>query len=148
MNRSFCVFQQKLTERSRELNYENLKVIPKILFFYVLIWQRVRVKVMVFNITFNNISLLSWQSVSLVEETGESRENHRQTYHIMLNRVHLTMSHIQTLSSNLANSKVYSTQHYVIKFVSDLRQVGGFLWFHPPINLTATIWLKFCWKWR
>jgi hypothetical protein len=33
-------------------------------------------------------------------------------------------------------------QHYVIKFVSDLWQVGGFLrvlWFPPPIKLTATI---------
>ena len=33
-------------------------------------------------------------------------------------------------------------QHYVIKFVSDLRQVGGFLRVHrfpPPIKLTATI---------
>jgi hypothetical protein len=33
-------------------------------------------------------------------------------------------------------------QHYVIKFVSDLRQVDGFLralWFPPPIQLTATI---------
>ena len=32
-------------------------------------------------------------------------------------------------------------QHYVIKFVSDLRQVGGFLQvfrFPPPIKLTAT----------
>ena len=32
--------------------------------------------------------------------------------------------------------------HYVIKFVSDLRQVGGFLpviRFPPPIKLTATI---------
>jgi hypothetical protein len=31
----------------------------------------------------------------------------------------------------------YSIQYYVIKFVSDLRQVGGFLWvlwFPPPIN--------------
>jgi len=27
----------------------------------------------------------------------------------------------------------------VIKFVSDLRQVGGFLRFPPPIKLTATI---------
>jgi len=33
-------------------------------------------------------------------------------------------------------------QHYVIKFVSDLRQVGGYLWifrFPQPIKLTATI---------
>ena len=38
-------------------------------------------------------------------------------------------------------------QHYVIKFVSDLRQVGGFLrvlGFPPPIKLTATIYLKYC----
>jgi hypothetical protein len=33
---------------------------------------------MVFNATFNNISVISWQSVLLVEETGESGENQRQ----------------------------------------------------------------------
>ena len=40
------------------------------------------------------------------------------------------------------NGEVYSIQHYVIKFVSDLRQVGGFLRvlrLPPPIKLTATI---------
>jgi hypothetical protein len=38
--------------------------------------------------------------------------------------------------------KVYSIQHYVIKYVSDLRQVGGFLrvlLFPPPIKLTSGI---------
>jgi hypothetical protein len=34
---------------------------------------------------------------------------------------------------------VYSIPHYVIKFVSDLRQVGGFLRFPPRIKLIATI---------
>ena len=45
-------------------------------------------------------------------------------------------------SSTPVHVKVYSIQHYVIKFVSDLRQVGGFLrvlWFPPPIKLTAMI---------
>jgi hypothetical protein len=28
---------------------------------------------------------------------------------------------------------------YVIRFVSNLRQVGGLLWGPPPIKLTATI---------
>ena len=42
------------------------------------------------------------------------------------------------------SGEVYSIQGYVIKFVSDLRQVSGFLWvqwFPPPITskLTATI---------
>jgi hypothetical protein len=48
----------------------------------------------------------------------------------------------KVLSLNPAPGEVYSIQHYVIKFVSDLRQVGGFLlvdWFPPPIKLTATI---------
>jgi hypothetical protein len=31
------------------------------------------------------------------------------------------------VSSNPDQGEVYSIQHYVIKFVSDLRQVGGFL---------------------
>ena len=31
----------------------------------------------VFNATFNNISVISWQSVLLVEETGVPAENHR-----------------------------------------------------------------------
>ena len=31
----------------------------------------------VFNATFNNISVISWQSVLLVEETGGPGENHR-----------------------------------------------------------------------
>jgi len=36
----------------------------------------------------------------------------------------------------------WGVQHYVIKFISDLRQLGGFLMilrFPPPIKLIATI---------
>jgi hypothetical protein len=43
------------------------------------------------------------------------------------------------VSSNHAHVEVYLIQHYVIKFVSDFRQVGGFLRFPPPIKLIATI---------
>jgi hypothetical protein len=50
------------------------------------------------------------------------------------------------LSSNPAQARFNSCSwrgihHYMIKFVSDLRQVIGFLWvlqFSPPIKLTAT----------
>ena len=41
-----------------------------------------------------------------------------------------------------AHGEVYSIQHCVIKFVSDLWQVSGclqVLQFHPPLKLTATI---------
>jgi hypothetical protein len=46
---------------------------------------------------------------------------------------------INIVSLNPAHGEVYSIQHYVIKFVSDLRQVGCFLRLPPPIKLTATI---------
>ncbi len=36
------------------------------------------------------------------------------------------------VSSKPADGEVYSMQHYVIKFASDLWQVGGFLRFPPP----------------
>ena len=36
-------------------------------------WNR-RLWVMVFNDTFNNISVMSWRSVLLVEETGEKTD--------------------------------------------------------------------------
>ena len=41
------------------------------------------------------------------------------------------------------SGEVYLIQHYVIKFVSDLRQVGGFLQvlrLPPPMKLTTTIY--------
>ena len=34
----------------------------------------------------------------------------------------------EVVSSNPTHGEAYSIQHYVIKFVSDLRQVSGFLW--------------------
>ena len=52
-----------------------------------------RVKVMVFNATFNNITVISWWSVSLVKETGVPGENHRPA-----------ASHWQTFSHNVVSS--------------------------------------------
>jgi hypothetical protein len=43
------------------------------------------------------------------------------------------------VSLNPVHVEVYLIQHYGIKLVSDLRQVGGYLrvlQFHPPIKLT------------
>jgi len=48
----------------------------------------------------------------------------------------------KVVSLNPTHGKVYLIQLYVIKFISDLKQVGGFirlLWFPPPIKLTATV---------
>ena len=49
----------------------------------------------------------------------------------------------KVVSSNPTYGEVYSIQHYVIKFVSDLRQLGGFLrvlWFPPPTRQPRYSW--------
>jgi hypothetical protein len=53
----------------------------------------------------------------------------------------------KVVSLKPTHGEVNSIQHYVIKFVSDLRQVGGLhqlLRFPPLIKLTAMIKLKYC----
>ena len=48
-----------------------------------------------------------------------------------------------------SSNEEYSIEQYVIKFVSDLPQVVGFLRalrFPPPIKLPVTIYLKYSWK--
>jgi hypothetical protein len=52
---------------------------------------------------------------------------------------------IDVVSSNTAHGEVNSLQHYVIKFGSDLRQIGGFLRvlsFHLPIKLNAILYIN------
>ena len=54
----------------------------------------------------------------------------------LLNKTQL----ITFVSSNSTDGEVYLTHHYMIKFVNDLWQVGGFLRvlrFPPPIKLSA-----------
>ena len=54
---------------------------------------------MVLNATFNNISVISWRSVLLVEETGGPKQNHRPV-----------ASHWQTLSHNVVHLALIEIQ--------------------------------------
>ena len=67
---------------------------------FVCLFVRLFVCLMVLNVNFNNISLISWWSVLLVEETREPGENHRPVANhwqaLSHNVVHLTLIAIRT----------------------------------------------------
>ena len=67
-NHSLTIGQTRQTTRNVELLMQF--VITLILAVYMFVC------LMVFNATFNNISVISWLSVLLVEETGGPEENH------------------------------------------------------------------------
>ena len=69
-NSEYCDFALKLAQ---SLSPGKLLFIRR--WYIITVWF----KLMVFNAIFNNISVISWQSVLLVEETGVPGENHRQT---------------------------------------------------------------------
>jgi hypothetical protein len=117
------------------------KVFTKILIVYDLqIFRNVvsiwiifewRFRFMVFNITFNNISVISWWSVLLVDVDVYCR-----TSALITSKLNLLIVLATILHSNV-HGEVHSIQHYVKKFVSGFLRV--LRPFHPPIKLTTTI---------
>jgi hypothetical protein len=80
---------------------------------YLQIWHT-WIRVLAINATFHNIYILDFQ--------------------LLVQSVYITT---KVVSSNPDHIEVYSIQHCVKKFVSDLGQIGGFLrlfWFPPPIK--------------
>jgi hypothetical protein len=73
---------------------------------------------MVFNVTFNNILVISWWSVLLVEEIGVPAENHRPA-----------VSHWQTLTLNVVSSTPRLSEFWTHNFSSDMH------WLHRELQI-------------
>jgi hypothetical protein len=102
----------------------------------------------------NLITLLFWRTKSLVPSTSPTLRfsytievlTGRRGRDCMIVRITtiyaISAFHHWRCEFESRSSEVCSIQRYVIKFVSDLQQVSGFLWvlrFPPPITLSATI---------
>ena len=60
--------------------HQRIHIIAKVITFVLrYIGYRVKVMVMVFNVSFNNMSAISWRTVLLMWEIGVPEENHRST---------------------------------------------------------------------
>jgi len=91
------------------------------------------VSLMVFNATFNNISVISWRSVLLVEETGGPGENHRPV-----------TSHWQTLSHNVVHLALFEIRTDTTSVVIDTDSIGSCtIRSRPRRPLTACRYWKF-----
>ena len=91
--------------------------------------RRIQVRVMVFKAIFNNISVISWKSVLLVEETVVPGENHRpvpshHTIKTMMVPQKLTLSH----------NVISSTSHHERDLIS--LAVGNFFSQGTPVSST------------
>ena len=78
----------------------------------------VGVRVMVFNITFNNMAVISWRLVILMEENGVFEENHRPV-----------ASHWQTSSHNVVSNTTRDNTEKI------------------SIGLKSTIWSAIYYRW-
>ena len=87
------------------MSYRIACSICKTMLLYIITISQFKVRVMMFNATFNNISAISWRSVVLVGETGVLWENHRPAashwkfYHIMLYRGRFTWAVFELTTS-------------------------------------------------
>jgi hypothetical protein len=96
--------------------------------------KRARVSVIVLNATVNNISVISWRSVLLMQETGVPRENHRPAVSHWQ-----TLSHIVVSSTSRLKKNQYSSTTFFFRFLNKRAKSYPFRIIslaHVPVNVT------------
>ena len=101
-------------------------------------------KVVLHNELKTNQNDVYYRLTSELSSLLKTKHNCSTRWYLMFSNSSISLVPIITnlVSSNPTYCKVYLIQLYVIKFVSDLRQVSVFLWvlrFPPPKKRTATI---------
>jgi hypothetical protein len=94
-----------------------------------------RVMVMFLNTAFNNISVISWRSVLLVEETGIPVENHRPV-----------ASHWQTLSHSVVSSTPWTGFELTMLVMTGIDCIGSCKSNYHTITTTMATDCKYMWS--
>jgi hypothetical protein len=90
---------------------------------------------LVFNANFSSISAISWCEQILFMNLDDKDKIFCYSQYFS-SKYHLTVAQRCEFDSHTSHGEVNSIPHYLIKFVSDFRQVGGFLlvlWLPQPI---------------
>ena len=74
-------------------------------------YLRVRIRVTVFNVTFNNISVISWQSCSFIGGGNRSTRRKPMTYHKSLKNFHIVLYWVRLAMSRIQNKKISGESH-------------------------------------
>ena len=86
---------------------------------------------MAFNATVNNISVISWRPVLLVEETGVPRETHRSS-----------TKHLQTLSHNVVSSAPHLRRIRTRNVIDVTHGIGDTALIHFKISMRLLIFIE------
>ena len=105
---------------------------------------------MVFNVTFNNISVISWKSVLLMEETGENHRpaaSHWQTLSLNVVWVHLTMNGVRTHNFSADPITIRSGPRRsplsLLMLIHSISEIKGSI-YKLQINMSITRMLHHC----
>ena len=112
---------------------------------HVLIYNRIRIRIRIFIIPINEPTIGTNKLHTLIIVIGgDYIYIYIYKYNVYVHVAKIVNLIVNLVSYNVHCQSLGSIQHYVIKFVSDLRQVSGFLQvlrFPPPIKQTATIYI-------